>query len=226
MQTDRFRRPTDPALAIFIMRTEDGTHTGILFRMNGVLLIQDVMWHELFRSAQCPPKVPHFVMLALEPEQEHRVRMMCQLIHDRQNSRDSSSEYKIPYAFRLGNDRFNAKTAEFKLEDGLGLSCSTFVLIVFDSVYVPLVNFEGWPKREDDKKRHEALLDKMRNGIPKYSIPPAKPEHVERVAAEVDCIRVRPEEVAATGLYNDLPARFAQLEPGGTWILSQIPPAA
>ncbi len=42
MQIDRFRRPNDPALGIFIMRTEDDTHTGILHRMRGVLIIQDV----------------------------------------------------------------------------------------------------------------------------------------------------------------------------------------
>src|SRR5271166_6001203 len=103
MQTDRFRRPSDPALAIFIMRTEDGTHTGVLFRMNGVLIIQDVQWHEAFRSAPCS-RVPHFVILALEPEQEFRVRNMCRLIHERQNSKETESEYKIPYAFRFGTD--------------------------------------------------------------------------------------------------------------------------
>ncbi len=227
MQIDRFRRPTDPELAIFIMRTEDGTHTGILFRVNGVLFIQDVMWHERFRSAPCPPgKVPHFVTLALEPEQEHRVRMMCHLIHDRQNGRGSSSEYKIPYAFRFGNDRFDLQTAEFRLEDGLGLSCSTFVLTLFNSVHLPLVDLTGWPNREDDITRHRSLLEKMRNGIPRSNIPPAPPEHVDRVAAEVDCIRVRPEEVAATALYNHFPTQFVDLAVGGTWILSQIPPAA
>jgi hypothetical protein len=48
MQTDRFHRPTDavdrpdnPALAIFVMRTLDGgSHTGILFRMRGTLVIR------------------------------------------------------------------------------------------------------------------------------------------------------------------------------------------
>jgi hypothetical protein len=64
MQTDRFRRPSDPSLAIFIIRTEDGSHTGILFRFNGVLIIQDQLWHERFRSSLCR-ELPHFVMVML-----------------------------------------------------------------------------------------------------------------------------------------------------------------
>lgn len=63
MQTNRFfgpDDPDDPELAIFIMRTADGTHTGILHRMRGVLMIQDVLWHEMFRSAPCHRR-PHFV---------------------------------------------------------------------------------------------------------------------------------------------------------------------
>ena len=37
-------------------------------------------------------------------------------------------------------------------------------------------------------------------------------------------MRVRPEEVAATGMFNDFPATFEQLAPAGAWIISQIPP--
>jgi hypothetical protein len=222
MHTDRFRCSGDPNLAIFIMRTDDGTHTGILHRMRDVLMMQDLQWHERFRSQPCN-RPSHFVVLALEAEEEHDVRAMCRLIHDRHNSGDPSSAYRMPYAFRHGNNnRFNSSTGELMLADGLGLTCSTFVLTVFESVEVPLVDFDGWEQRAEDNARHETLLDKMRNGIPKYGIPAAQPDHVDRVAAELPCIRVRPEEVAATGLFNDLPATYAQLEPAGAWILSQL----
>src|SRR5437879_5070363 len=102
MHKDRFRRPTEPALAIFIKRTEDGSHTGILFRMSGVLVIQDLLWHEMFRSSLCN-EIPHFVMLSLEPEEEHDVRAMCQVIHMRHNSVIPDSAYRIPYGFRHSN---------------------------------------------------------------------------------------------------------------------------
>ena len=135
MQTNRFRRPSDPSLdlslAIFIRRTEDGSHTGLLFRFNGSLIIQDQLWHERFRSSLCRNR-PHFVMLMLEPEQEHDVRMMCNTIHERESSRDPTKKYKIPYAFRYTNKaHINKGTGEVLLEDGTGMSCSTYVLAIF-----------------------------------------------------------------------------------------------
>jgi len=77
--------------------------------------------------------------------------------------------------------------------------------------------------RQEDNARHQVLLEKMRSGIPEFGIDPAPPEHVERVAGEFSCIRVRPEEVAAAGLFDDLPASFAQLAPAGEWILAHLP---
>ncbi len=225
MHTDRFHRPSDPALAIFIMRTPDGSHTGILFRMRGVLIIQDNLWHERFRSSPCR-ELPHFVMLALEPEEEHDVRMMCQLIHERHSNGDPAREYRIPYAFRYtSKTRINPATGEMQLEDGLGLSCSTFVLAVFQSVEITLVKIDTWRSRADDVVRHEALLQKMRAGIPGFA-PPAPADHIVLVEKEVHCMRVRPEEVAAAGLFDDFPVAFEELERAGTWILDQIPAVA
>src|SRR5262249_36648337 len=147
----------------------DGSHTGILFRANGILFIQDLLWHERFRSSRCR-EVPHFVILRLEPEVEHDVRTMCQLIHDRKNSRDPSKEYQIPYAFRYSNkNHINRATGELQLVDGLGMSCSTFVLAVFQSVDVTLVNIDTWETRPGDVERHQALIAKMKEEIPGFS---------------------------------------------------------
>ncbi len=222
MHTDRFRLPSDqaPDLALFIMRTYDGTHTGILHRMRGRLIIQDMLWHKMFRSAPCR-RSPHFVVLHLEAEEENDVRGMCRLIHDRQNDSDQASAYRIPYAFRHGNnDRFNASNGELMLVDGLGLTCSTFVLSVFESAEVPLVRLDSWKRRAEDDARHETLLARMRNGIPEQGIPPADPEHVKQVENELPCIRIRPEEIAAAGFFDELPAKYEQLEPAGQWILA------
>jgi hypothetical protein len=224
MHPDRLNNPTDPNLAVFIMRTGDGTHTGILHRMKGELIIQDVMWHEMFRSEPCRLR-PEFVAFALEEEVENDVRGMCRLIHERQHSPDPSKRYRIPYAFRHGNaNSFGRAAGELMLVDGLGLTCSTFVLTVFQSVGVPLLSFDGWKMREGDNARHETLLEKMRNGIPEFGIPPAQAEHVERVQSELPCVRVRPEEAAATALCNDHPFTFAQLTPAGEWLLAQLQP--
>lgn len=110
---------------------------------------------------------------------------------------------------------------ELILSDGLGLTCSTFVLKVFESAKVPLIELTNWPMRPDDNVRHASLLHLMENGIP-GRLHPAPPEHVQRVREELPCIRLRPEEVAAAALAERLPASFQQVESGGRWILELV----
>ena len=183
----------------------------------------------MLRSEPCR-KPCHFVVPALEQEEINDVTGMCRLIHGRHNSLDPTQRYRIPYAFRYGNTvRFNPRNGELMLGEGLGLTCSTFVLAVFESARLPLVEFSGWPIREGDEDRHRSLLEKMKAGIPAAQIPPAPPEHISRVEAELPCVRVRPEEVAATGMLDDFPFTFVQLEPVGHWIMEHLadsPPPA
>lgn len=217
MRAERFHPPGDtvPALALFIMKISDGTHTGILHRIQNTVFIQDMLWHEQLRSEPCVQD-HYFVTPELEEEEINDVTGICRLIHTRHNSVE---QYRIPYALRYhGTERFNA-VGELMLSDGLGLTCSTFVLTVFESAKVPLIGLETWELRVDDEQRHNSLLEWMRNGI--GNAPPAKSEHVTRVQEELPCIRVRPEEVAASGMF-DLPATFAQLEPAGQWVLQRL----
>lgn len=228
IRPERYHPPNQPVpvLALFIMLTDGGTHTGILHRIGGNLFIQDMMWHEMFRSAPCRDTY-HFVEPSLEDEEVNDVTAMCRLIHYRHNSGDPSDRYRIPYAFRLGNTtRINNQNGEMMLGDGLGLTCSTFVLAVFESVRVPLVDFNGWQRRDDDDRRHAKLLDDMRNGVLKHNIPPAPPEHVAAVEAQLPCIRVRPEEVAGAGMIEELPGAFEETAQAGTLLLGLISPPA
>jgi hypothetical protein len=225
MKGERFHFPGDdvPALAIFIMPTDEGTHTGILHRDHGNLFILDLLWHRQLRSIKYQKAVPACVIPGLDPDEINDLTAMCRLIHSRHKDRHLG--YNIPYAFRHGNnDRFNKGTGELMLLDGLGLTCSTFVLTVFESVYLPLIDFDTWQNREDDNIRHTRLLDMMRNGIPAFKIPPAEPAHVSAVAAELPCVRVRPEEVTAAGMSDSRSVDFWRAERGGRWILEVLTP--
>ena len=94
-----------------------------------------------------------------------------------------------------------------------------------DGKHILSGSMDTWEARAGDIARHEALLQKMRDGIPGFA-PRTPAAHIALVEQEKTCMRVRPEEVAATGMFNDIPATFKQLAPAGAWILSQIPYAA
>jgi hypothetical protein len=210
-----------PALAIFVMRTNGGTHTGILHRDKGALRVLDLCWHERLRS--CPCREDHACVVPdLEPEEINDITGMCRFIARRHDEQASTGGLLIPYAFRYNNNtRFSNLTGDLMLGDGVGLSCSTFVLTLFESAKVPLVELAGWPARPADEAQQARLLRMMRDGIPGFA-PPASPEHIERVLGELPCVRVRPEEVAASAMAIRLPATFQQAEQGGRWILEWL----
>ena len=103
------------------------------------------------------------------------------------------------------------------LEGGLGLTCSTFVLTLFESAGIPLADLTRWIARPGDDEQHRILIEKMRNGIPGFA-PPAAAEHVARIEASLPCIRFRPVEAVAAALANELPATFELTERWGNWI--------
>src|SRR5437870_1694103 len=141
-----------PALAIFIMRTYGGTHTGLLHRNRG-----DLCWHERLRRSLCRSDCA-CVIPDLEPEEVNDVTGMCRLIDRRHRVRDGGGPLVIPSALRYNNTRFSAVTGELMLGDGVGLSCSTFVMTVFESAKVSLVDLSGWPVRPEDMAQQERLL--------------------------------------------------------------------
>ena len=178
----------------------------------------------MLRAGRCSHTL-ECVIPNLIPEEINDVTAMCRLIHDRHNDPDPSQRYHIPYAFRHGNnDRFNRQTGELMLVDSLGLTCSTFVLTVFESVYLPLIEFNGWEIGTEDKTRHVQLLHDMTTGFPQYGIPPAVPDQVAAVAADLPCIRVRPEETVAAAMFSNRSVGFQEAARGGRWIMEMFTP--
>src|SRR6266852_5793952 len=98
MRCERFHFPgyNVPELAIFIMRTDTGTHTGIYHRNRGILFILEMRWHRSLRALQCN-HAGACVIPNLVPEEINDVTAMCRLIHDRHNDPDPKRHYSIPY---------------------------------------------------------------------------------------------------------------------------------
>jgi hypothetical protein len=201
-------------LAILVMRTHDGLHTGILHRNRGHLYVLDQVWHKMLRSELIDRDYP-CVIPSMEPEEINDLTAIYRLIHTRKLQRGSWQE--LPYAFRYPTGTGVNKYGEVILGEGVGLTCATLVVAVFEAARVPFVDLTGWVERPDDEPRFRKLLDLMRDGIPGFA-PPAEPEHIARVEAELPCIRFRPEEAAAAGMTDRRPVTFDQAERGGCWI--------
>ena len=56
-----YKGDTVPELAILVMLTDTGTHTGFLYRFQGQLFVLDQLWHEQFRVRPADTKEYDFV---------------------------------------------------------------------------------------------------------------------------------------------------------------------
>jgi hypothetical protein len=214
----RFSARDVAELAILVVRTGDGLHTGILHRNRGQLYVLDQVWHKRLRGELLDRDYP-CVVPSLEPEEINDLTATCRLIHTRRLQRGSWQE--LSYAFRYPAGTGVNKDGEIILGDGVGPTCATLIVAVFEAAKVPFVDLTGWVERLDDEPRFRRLLEFMRDGIPGFA-PPAEPEHIARVEAELPCIRLRPEEAAAAGMTDRRPATFDQVERGGRWIVERL----
>ena len=101
-------------------------------------------------------------------------------------------------------------------EDGMGLTCSLFVVAIFSEAKVPLVRIETWGRRDADDVRHAALLQRL--GDPRYT-PTMTQERLRAVSDQLPCVRVRPEETVAACIQEEIPSSFHPTAEIGDWIL-------
>jgi len=191
------------------------THTGLCYREGGKLWFLHLAWDcalehgEYDGSYACA--VPSIPALRLP-----FFLRLCRALRDRRPI--------LRYALRHPeNARFEIQGGGDVVltQGGLGLNCSTFVLVFFQSYGWPLVNLLGWQLRAEDAVWHSTLV----NWVDR-----SDSVHAGRILSEIGCARVRPEETAGACLEESLPACFGQCVANGQYILhildTQQPPAA
>ena len=204
-------------LAVGISQTPQGnTHTGVVYvDGKGQMRFLEQAFHKVTRSELVQESVSFcdglflFALLDIDPDRAEIVAGLCRLI--------ASTRPSFTYALMYDPDaQFDVHTGRLSLPSGKGLNCSTFVLVLFKSAQFPLIDFSGWPEREEDVRAHKELIRLLRDNQP-----PSEQGHIAAVENEVGCIRARPEEVAGSCLCR-LPARFGNAKSAGQAILEKL----
>lgn len=153
----------------------------------------------------------------LEPELRVILSRLCRKISQRYVGQRRS----IAYALRYAGGHFDEMTGEFLCEDGLGLTCATFVMAIFATRGVDLLRRQEWVPRAEDVIWQKNIIELL-----KGARDPRIDEHVAVVETEVGCTRFRPEEVAAAGVATSLPLGFREAESTGRaireWLTMEI----
>lgn len=180
-----------------------GAHVGLSYRVDdaGARRHLHLAFHFLLKNDDAPVADALWVAPRLDEIALADVRASAQLIARRHE------DGRVPYALELNGS--------------LGLTCATFLELVFAHAHVPLLDAATWeegrsPERQAaDKAAQQRLVDYL-GGIAGAA------KHAELVKKEIGCTRIRAEEVAAASGMTGHPISFACAEPEGARILATV----
>ncbi|WP_156480967.1 hypothetical protein [Variovorax sp. PAMC 28711] len=117
--------------------------------------------------------------------------------------------HPIPYsAFFRPTGNFDASGNFVNMQDGSGLTCSTFILALFSDYKLPLIDAASWPARIEDARWFRKIWGKLRRIDPILS----KIDLILQFKRRRQLRRFRPEEVLAAGsLYSGSELNFASV---------------
>lgn len=186
-------------------------HLGLL-HAEGVLnevRLAHLAWHNQLRNG-----LPKDAYLWIDPpiptRRARQVAARCRQIL-RGNARG------IPYAFSTPNDCFDLETGAFLFGPSrVGLTCASFVLAVFESAGVCLIDHTRWPQgRPGDREWQEAIIQQLvEDG--------AEEEHIAFIKREIGAVRYRPEDVAGCAAAEKLPCPFEIAERRSAEVLKRL----
>jgi len=217
MDLTRFRNSSNdvPWVAVFLERLPAGNlHTGIVYRDGNQKLHRlHFGWQYTLIHQKCRPSLACAIPLLdqIDLADEIFISGFCGRIAR------SIANKKIPYSLRIDPDvEFDTKTGGIRFGGEFsGLSCATFVVVVFRSANNPLVDTSNWPEGDKgDMADTYQFAASLASG--------GDVEQARIVAAEAGLPRARPEQVAGACLEDALPVVHSICQRNGQAIIKII----
>lgn len=130
----------------------------------------------------------------------------------------------IPYAIEYkGRRKFDKEGIynSYSTGDEYGVTCATFILTLFDSVGINLLDWHNWEERLEDKVWFSKLIRLIEYHRYRGDLEMSE-DHLNNLKSEENCKKIRPEEVFVSAYCNDLPMKFLCSSTMGTNIRNYL----
>ncbi|GMV43827.1 MAG: hypothetical protein AMXMBFR64_55430 [Myxococcales bacterium] len=189
-----------------------GGHVGVLYRVKADAPHRHLhlAWHRQLCDEPSPDDLGWVEPAFLDDLGAVRTAA-CLVARRRENG-------SLPYGFEPRDAAIGAEGV-VRLRSASGLTCSTFVLLLFRYAGFELIDQPTWgagtdaARRAEDDAAQRALVEYLRG---------RDPAHAACVEVEVGAIRVRAEEVAAASGIAPQPVTFEVAEPVGRRLLREV----
>lgn len=203
------------APSVFLVKTSPGRHhSGLIFtRLDGERCFLHLAWH---LALLCDEQLEDDVWTinpADDQDTLENLNDLARLVWD------AHSNGELQYGLELANVSVRADGV-IVLGRSHGLTCASFVLLLYQNVGAPLLRLGEWSTHRSERRRSEddaaqqALVDALNKHYP---------AHAALVQQTVGCARFRPEEVAAASGLPDRPVGFEVASKLGQDVLNHLP---
>lgn len=189
----------DNQVGIVLSHNEEQFHCGLSFDLKKGFKVLHLAWHYDLQYTENTEMFTHWIKPKIHTKRQLMVSVKCKQIQKR------IKEMQVPYALLYDKTTFDKDGILLLGEKEHGLTCATFVLAVFKSCGINLVDTENWPEREEDKVWHEQIISYLKQTWK------ASKFHVENVTNERGCARFRPEEVGISSTFSPNPGPTGEI---------------
>lgn len=201
--------------AAMLCRTRHGTlHAGLLYKRKYEVKVLHLGWSDNLRDRWAEDEnrdTPEWVRFWAAP-QIHPSRLFAVSAHCTRIWKKFQQTRLMSYSLSFNQAKFRTDTGVLDVSDPavVGVSCSTFILAVFNTMGVTLIDEGTWPIRKEADREWYGKLSQ----IMKDSAPFLKDE------IEAGVRRIRPEEVMGACACDVVPAQFETCRTHGEVIVT------
>lgn len=188
-------------------------HCGILHKGNNISsLLHLATHHRLLNSSNLVEFYNYKYVIPTLPDLRTAViAARCRRIASRKEA--------IPYGFSYSKTRFSPEGTIKIGEKEVGLTCATFILSVFASCGIEILQTNKWPSRKEDENWQSDIIGIFKCLSKKGLI---SEEHIQNIEKETEWSRYRPEEVTGGSTHSTLPSPFEYALKIGDFIRSNL----
>jgi hypothetical protein len=194
-------------LAVSVGHSSKGyLHNKLLYNFDNSVREIHLGWHHYFLHSEIKSGESYIWKVPNLPKSRLRsIVAKCILVSENQLKSDKKP---LPYAIGYYSGReFNQDGIYTDDQSGIeyGMTCATFILTLFKSVGIELLDRQQWIYRNDDKPWFDYIISHLETGFANGKV---SKKHLDNVKNEFNCSRYRPEEVFGSLFCSNNPSSF------------------
>jgi hypothetical protein len=182
-------------IAIAINDEPRAQHCGIIYTdQAGGLVLCDMQWEKTLGVRAAPGKY-FWTRVFLTEDEVDLVSVVLDMV-----IQQHFAGSRLPYSTVYSSNGFDVAG---RIRGGVGVTCATFVINVFEQLALKLVDTSTWRSRpkQDNAFRNRIVEQALKGGDVQFAI---------RIQNERAAFRIKPFEVYGSATHDDYPIRFIQ----------------